>query len=452
MSTENQTTEAVLVPQDKPTLSVQEVAKEVSKSLTAAQARVQEVTDALAPAYARASTLELTDAEIEALTAPFPDSAVEIRPHDGLSYIPHIHISNRLNAVIKPGRWAIVCRRHWMADNVMYGEYVLLVRGCYVGEAVGGHPYVPSNPKTNYSDALESTRAEALRRICGKSLGVGAQVWDPEYSRNWQSTYAHQQNGKWYKHLKPSNLPQESSPSPASPTPQRSGAVPSPAAAGTNLPKGTVSRPRVEPPQSPSSHLGVAAGTPPPEDLNALADDANASRTRQVAQTQPSPAQPAKVAPSPKSAPTTPGPNDCPKCRSTATKASADYDKIRWCQRCGWQWNEHGKYWEPHAWATIICTIPPKGLPKAEYQKAPQTLGQIARIDSPRWYGLIMNNSEEKSRKGYTNPAGKHYPATMGEVAFGKACDEARAYTEAKNAEKAAETEEPEEPEPTVPF
>lgn len=185
-----------------------------SKAATPQEMRVIEVNEALLPAYQKASTLELTDTEISALMAPFPDEAVEIRPHDGLIYIPHILISDRLNKVFSPGKWALVCRRHWLDGNTMYGEYVLLIRGCYVGESVGGHPYQPNNPKTNYSDTLESTAAEALRRIAGKRLSCGSQVWHPEYARNWVARYGHQVNGKWARKaaVAPATKPQPPAP------------------------------------------------------------------------------------------------------------------------------------------------------------------------------------------------------------------------------------------------
>ncbi len=181
----------------QPEKFIADVSQELKASLTSQAARVIEVSDALAPAYAKASTLELTDDEVARLTAPFPDEAVEIRPHDGLIYLPHILISGRLNQVFKPGKWSLICRRHWLEGQTMYAEYVLVIRGCFVGESVGGHNYVPSNPKMNYSDALESTAAEALRRICGKRLECGSQVWHPEYARQWVAKYAVQDRGKW---------------------------------------------------------------------------------------------------------------------------------------------------------------------------------------------------------------------------------------------------------------
>lgn len=192
---------------------------EAKPPATPQQMRVMEVSQALEPAYARASTLELTDGEIDQLMAPFPDGIVDIRPHDGLIYISHIHISNRLNRIFKPGKWSLICRRHWLEGSTMYGEYVLLIRGCFVGESIGGHPYVASNPKTNYSDALEATAGEALRRICGKRLSCGSQVWEPDYAKHWVATFAHKRGNSWYKNTKlngqaPAQKPPEPVPAP----------------------------------------------------------------------------------------------------------------------------------------------------------------------------------------------------------------------------------------------
>jgi hypothetical protein len=366
------------------------ISKTVAPAMSAQQARVQEVTDALAPAYLKASTLELSDAEIEALQAIFPDCAVEIRPHDGLIWIPHIHISNRLNKVFRPGKWATICRRHWVDRqtivpkvkgevpydiSTMYGEYVLVVRGCFVGESIGGHPYQPNNPKTNFSDALESTRAEALRRICGKTLGCGSQVWDPSYSREWVQKYAFQQHGKWQRKA----LAQEPSHPPASHPPRQSG-TPS------------------------SAHSRAAAGQSTPQQ-----------------------------APTPARAQSAPG-QACPKCRGTATKKSQDWEGVQFCQRCGWQWDlKTGQYFEGQGrdWLRVICTMPPKGVPMQEYKQNPQTLGQISRIDNKRWYGIVMNNTEAEQRKGWTSPkTGQFYPATDAQLAFGRACEEAANYLE----------------------
>lgn len=165
---------------------------------TAQECRVTEVSEALTSAYQRASTLELTDEEAAALMAPFPDDAVSIRPHDGLIYIEHIEISDRLNHIFRPGQWCLIRRREWYDQNssCVYGEYVLVIRGCYVGESVGGHPFVAKNPKTNYSDALEATAAEALRRIAGKRLSCGSQVWRRSYADRWVRENAESYEGR----------------------------------------------------------------------------------------------------------------------------------------------------------------------------------------------------------------------------------------------------------------
>lgn len=179
-------TEAVAVRQAAELEQASKPSLPATTTKTAQELRVVEVSEALVPAYQRASTLELSEEEIEQIMAPFPDEYVEIRPHDGLIFIPHIHISNRLNKVLKPGKWALIRRREWFdqPSNTMFGEYILVIRGCYVGESVGGHPFQPNNPKVNYSDTLESTAAEALRRIAGKRLSCGSQVWDPKLQYN----------------------------------------------------------------------------------------------------------------------------------------------------------------------------------------------------------------------------------------------------------------------------
>ncbi len=89
-----------------------------------------------------------------------------------------------------------------------------------------------------------------------------------------------------------------------------------------------------------------------------------------------------------------------------------------------------------------------------EYRKAPQTLGQISRIDNKRWYGLVMNNSEAESAKGYISQSGKHYPATGAEIEFGRACEDAVEYLESQKEGREASKEEPppEDNEDDVPF
>jgi hypothetical protein len=135
----------------------------------------------LASAMGRAGTLILTVPESVALRAPFAAALVKHVTKRGRkdNYLPHILISGRLTEVLG-GEWSIVRVRDWIAADglTVYGSYVLIVRGCHVGDTIQGWPYHPSNRDGDYGDALEACRARALARIAAKScLGVGDQVW-----------------------------------------------------------------------------------------------------------------------------------------------------------------------------------------------------------------------------------------------------------------------------------
>lgn len=163
--------------------------------------RESEIAEMLAAARQKACTLELDQEERDALMAPFGDEDVEIRPHDGLLYIPHISISGRLCKVFGPGKWCTVRRREWIEGNRIYAEWVMLIRGVFIGESVGAMDYHPTNAKMNYSDALEGTRGECIRRIAAKELDCGSQVWRPAFCREWIYKHAAQVKGRWERRL-----------------------------------------------------------------------------------------------------------------------------------------------------------------------------------------------------------------------------------------------------------
>src|SRR3989442_8761347 len=132
---------------------------------TPAQARVEAVANVLHNAYERASTLKLTPEEIAALEADFPDDAFKpgASGKEHLIYIEHAFLRERLNKVLGLGQWSIITRRTWGEDfefrnnkgeNVtgtrIYVEAVLLVRGCFVAEAIGDMDYFKKNQSTNY--------------------------------------------------------------------------------------------------------------------------------------------------------------------------------------------------------------------------------------------------------------------------------------------------------------
>lgn len=167
----------------------------VPQSTTAAQAKIDAVAALTHSAYQKASQLSLTDAEIAALTADFPDEAFKpgAAGKENLIYIEHAFLRDRLNSVFRPGQWAIVPRSRWAEDfttrkgdqaSRVYVEAMLCIRGCFAAEAVGEMEYYPSNAGQNYGDAVEGAKTAALRRCC-KELGIGLQAWKKDWCDGW---------------------------------------------------------------------------------------------------------------------------------------------------------------------------------------------------------------------------------------------------------------------------
>lgn len=157
-----------------------------------AQARIESVAKILDAAYQKASMLELSADEAKLLTAPFPDEAVRpgAKGKENLLYLEHASVRMRMHEVFGPGHWSSICRRMWTEQFRtskggeairVYADCVLIVRGAYVGESIGAGSYYPNNAEQDYSDAAEAAQSEALRRICGKFLGIGLQLWNKAY-------------------------------------------------------------------------------------------------------------------------------------------------------------------------------------------------------------------------------------------------------------------------------
>jgi Mitochondrial genome maintenance MGM101 len=163
------------------------------------QSKVDSINSLLEEAYKKASALELTKEEAEALVAPFPDSDFYrgAAGNQDLIYIQHHSLRLRLNKVIGVGRWSMIIRRQWAEDFLtakkeqacrVYVEAVLIVRGCYVGESIGDGTYYKSNAGGNMGDAYESAKSVALRRVC-KEFGMGLQAWDKGFCEEWKRKY-----------------------------------------------------------------------------------------------------------------------------------------------------------------------------------------------------------------------------------------------------------------------
>lgn len=168
---------------------------------TAAQAKTDAIATLTLSAYQKASQLALSDEEVKALLADFPDDAFKpgAAGKEHLLYIEHAHLRDRLNSVFRPGQWAIVPRSRWAEqfrtkpsrDNTegleasrVYVEAMLCIRGCFAAEAVGEMEYYPHNAGQNYGDAVEGAKTAALRR-CAKELGIGLQAWKKDWCDGW---------------------------------------------------------------------------------------------------------------------------------------------------------------------------------------------------------------------------------------------------------------------------
>lgn len=168
--------------------------------VTAAQAKVEAIASLTMAAYAKAGMLQLTPEETEKLAADFPDEAFKpgAAGKENLIYIEHAFLRDRLIQVFGIGQWALVPRSRWAEDFMtkgsrdkapqpgsrVYVEAMLVVRGCFVSEAIGEMEYYPGNAAQNYGDAVEGAKTAALRRCC-KELGVGLQAWKKDWCEGW---------------------------------------------------------------------------------------------------------------------------------------------------------------------------------------------------------------------------------------------------------------------------
>lgn len=146
----------------------------------------------------------LGDEDYEALTCTFPDSDVEISRDTGLLYIPGYKIIDRLNTVLGHCGWTTIMDGFPKIEgDCVTVKLTLVIRGSAVGEGFGacrlmGKPYT-------LADSIDGAVTDAIRRIAGKRLGIGSQVWCKEYCRSWIAKYAKKSvvNGRtvWEKNL-----------------------------------------------------------------------------------------------------------------------------------------------------------------------------------------------------------------------------------------------------------
>lgn len=175
----------------------------VAEPFSPTEARAHAIADTLTAAYAKASKIKLTKEESEKLVAPFPDAAFRrgAGGDDDLIYIEHAYLRQRIDETIGIGQSAAVRRREWSehftyekygkkAEGVrVYVDLVMVIRGCFVSEAIGDGTYYPANAKTTFSDAVESAESNAYRRCC-KKFGIGLQAWMKGWQDQWKDREA----------------------------------------------------------------------------------------------------------------------------------------------------------------------------------------------------------------------------------------------------------------------
>lgn len=190
VQTQRQQTQAVVVREPLPVETTPS-----AQATTPAQAKVDAIASLTMSAYQKAATLDLTPEETAALAADFPDEAFQpgAAGKEHLLYIEHAHLRDRFTKVFGMGQWAIIPRNRWAEPfktqkgdegSRVYVEAMLVVRGCFVGEAIGAMEYYPKNASQNYGDAVEGAKTAAFRR-CAKEFGVGLQAWKKEFCDGW---------------------------------------------------------------------------------------------------------------------------------------------------------------------------------------------------------------------------------------------------------------------------
>ncbi len=158
--------------------------------VTPTQAKADAVSKLLGKSVERASELRLTPEESKALKAEFADECFlkGAAGKEKLLYLEHMHLRNRFDEALGMGQWAIVMLNRWAEEKgnatTVYFEGALIVRGCYVTQAIGDMVYYPNNASQNFGDATEGAESACLRR-CAKKFGVGLQAWSKTWCEGW---------------------------------------------------------------------------------------------------------------------------------------------------------------------------------------------------------------------------------------------------------------------------
>lgn len=142
--------------------------------------------------YSSASSLKLTDEENTKISAIFSDDLIEIRP-DGHIYLPQSYYRNRLNESVGIGQWGLIPKGSHQEINggktKLFFNGVLVIRGCFVAEAVGEAELHSTNENQSIATVWESAKSDCITRCC-KDLSIAKQIYEPAFVRRWQKEYA----------------------------------------------------------------------------------------------------------------------------------------------------------------------------------------------------------------------------------------------------------------------
>jgi len=127
------------------------------------------------------------------LTAPLRDDEIEIRPDDGMLYLPQTRYRLRLNQAFGVGGWALRLKPEnpLVQGNRVFWPGMLYAGGRFLAEAMGEGRWIEKNAKSTYGTATESAKSDCLTRCC-KDIGVGLELWDPVFTQKWKARWAHE--------------------------------------------------------------------------------------------------------------------------------------------------------------------------------------------------------------------------------------------------------------------
>lgn len=165
---------------------------DVTKAVTVREEPPQDVAMVPAPRdpYEGIASQPFPPKAQEVLGAKLLDEDIEIRPDDGMLYLPGVRYRLRLNEAFGLGGWGLRPKGEPKVNgNQVFYTGQLYCLGRFVAEAMGEGKWISSNPKSSYGTALESAKTDALTRCC-KDIGVASQLWDPSFTRRWKHDWA----------------------------------------------------------------------------------------------------------------------------------------------------------------------------------------------------------------------------------------------------------------------